>query len=1268
MKRMGIAFAILASLMLFASTAVMAEDWPQWRYDSYRSANSPEQLPAKLYLQWVRKYPQLEPVWDDPLNLDLMQYDTQYEPIVMGDKMFVASNAFDRVVALNTQTGEEEWAFYTNGPVRFPPSSYQGKVYITSDDGYLYCVNASDGTLVWKYNSVSSDRNIIGNERLVSTWSARGGPVIKDGIVYFGSGIWPFMGVFLFALDAESGEELWINDSSSAPFIKQPHNSPSFAGIAPQGALVATEERLLVPGGRSVPASFNRATGEFEYYQLASSGKTGGAFVTANDNYFVNYHRDHVTNLYDIKTGERILAGLGKVPVVDGETFYCKGETVSAKTVEMKEFQKREKDGDTGESKIVTETKPDADTHWEVEIDGQGEIIKAGSRLYVGGTGQVAAIDIPQEGEEPTVSWKAAVDGDVKRIVAANGQLFVVTLDGKIYAFGGKEKEPVHYENVAKSFDLGSETEEKAALILNTIGIEEGYGLAYNIKDSNLLHAMVEQSDLYLSVVEENPSNILKWRNRFVDAGLHGKRISFKPGAVDTFNAPPYVFSVIYIDAAHTAKDQLSTDVLKSLYESLRPYGGTMYISNAGNNDSVANNLKEAGLVNANIIANADYTLVRREGALPGSADWTHQYGDIANTIKSDDQLVKLPLGILWYGGSSNMDVLPRHSHSPPEQVVGGKMFIEGMDSLSARDVYTGRVLWKRAFSDLDNFGVYYDETYKDTPLDTAYNQIHIPGANARGTNYVVTEDRIYLVKQNHCLVLDTETGKDLMTITLPEYSDEGADNNWGYVGVYEDYLIAGAGFVSYMDYIDIPEDMREKRKVFLNYDISSSKRLVVFDRYSGEKQWDFVSELGLNHNAIVAGNGLVYCIDKMPPTVTEALERRGLELPGTPSIHAFDIKTGKEKWGNDENVFGTWLGYSEEHNLLLQAGRPSRDMLYGEEGNGMMAYQASTGERLWSNDARYGGPCILHKDQIITDRYAYHLTSGEQVTHKNPLTGQESPWQYQRNYGCDYAIASENFMTFRSASAGFYDLVTEGGTGNFGGFKSSCTSNLIVANGILNAPDYTRTCSCSYQNQTSLAMIHDPDVEMWTFNEFELDDQAPIQQLGINLGAPGDRRADNGTLWLDYPAIGGPSPELPVTTEPAEPKYFLNHSSRVSGAKLKYVEASGVEGVRKISVKLTPSMEQTQKYTVRLFFMDPEHGKAGKRVFDVALQGKTVIEGLDVAKESGGLRTGIVKEFKDVEVAKELALEFNPTTGSEDQDAVLCGIEVIANNKIAQN
>ena len=132
--------------------------------------------------------------------------------------------------------------------------------------------------------------------------------------------------------------------------------------------------------------------------------------------------------------------------------------------------------------------------------------------------------------------------------------------------------------------------------------------------------------------------------------------------------------------------------------------------------------------------------MITRTGPLPGASPWTHNNGNIANTIKSDDQLVKAPLGILWFGGNSNLDVLPRHGHGPGEQVIDGRLIIQGTNSISARDVYTGRTLWKRESAQLleDNWMVYFDETYdEDNPLDTKYNQVHIPGANTRGTNYI---------------------------------------------------------------------------------------------------------------------------------------------------------------------------------------------------------------------------------------------------------------------------------------------------------------------------------------------------------------------------------------------------------------------------------------------------------------------------------------------------------------------------------------------------
>ena len=191
-----------------------------------------------------------------------MTYDRTFEPIVLDDRLFMGFNDRDNLQAIDARTGRELWSYYAEGPVRLPPVGYQGRVYFCSDDGFLYCVDAKSGQLVWKFNGAPNAQHVIGNRRLISAWPARGGPVVRDGKIYFATSIWPFMGTFIYALDAESGRIEWINDSTGAQYIKQPHSAPSFAGVAPQGAMVATEKMLVVAGGRSVPAVLDRATGQ----------------------------------------------------------------------------------------------------------------------------------------------------------------------------------------------------------------------------------------------------------------------------------------------------------------------------------------------------------------------------------------------------------------------------------------------------------------------------------------------------------------------------------------------------------------------------------------------------------------------------------------------------------------------------------------------------------------------------------------------------------------------------------------------------------------------------------------------------------------------------------------------------------------------------------------------------------------------------------------------------------------------------------------------
>lgn len=244
-----------------------------------------------------------------------------------------------------------------------------------------------------------------------------------------------------------------------------------------------------------------------------------------------------------------------------------------------------------------------------------------------------------------------------------------------------------------------------------------------------------------------------------------------------------------------------------------------------------------------------------------------------------------------------------------------------------------------------------------------------------------------------------------------------------------------------------------------------------------------------------------------------------------------------------------------------------------------MAVYSAADGSVRWHKDSlKYSGPCILHNDLIITNANSYsesagafRLMDGEPFLMPDSITGELRPWKLTRAYGCNTVIASENLLTFRSGAAGFYDLLSHSGTGNFGGFKSGCTSNLVVANGVLNAPDYTRTCSCAYQNQTSLALVHMPDVEMWSIsgNASIEATNARIRRLGINFGAPGDRRDEEGLMWLEYPVVAGDSPPLHVTLN-SDATPYRHHSSRTPGAELPWILASGVTNVSDLKISMS--------------------------------------------------------------------------------------------------
>jgi outer membrane protein assembly factor BamB len=1182
-----VCFGLFLGLLAEAS----ADDWPMWGGDAGRRARVQTRLPDTLHLHWVRQLPAPRPAWppqgDDG---DKLEFDRSYSPIVLGDKIFVASMVTDRLTAYRLENGQEVWRFYADGPLRLAPAAADGRVYCVSDDGRLYCLDADTGQPQWKFQAAPAAQRVLGNQRLISTWPARGGPVILDGIVYFGAGIWPMHGTFLYALRADTGEVVWANTGDGANWSAQPHGGAyAFAGLAPQGYLAAAGDRLVVSGGRTPPVLVDRHTGQLVHINLRAKPQGG----------------------YQIRT--------------DGEFYYNHGRKYRL--------------SDGGE-------------------EGAGHL------------------------QDPVLQARAAevrdqLDGPVYSILAARGRLIVTTDLGTLYCFGASIDQPPPRHELA-SPTLGPVADDagrQAETILAASGACEGYALLVGVGDGRLLEQLAVRTDLQWVGIDSDVQKIAALRRRWDDAGLYGTRIALLPRESGPLSeqSPPYLWSLIVVqdraalDGSERAPDAgYSAACLTNVYEMLRPYGGRAVLNVAAEtlqHSAMQEVLAQFSPTNGRVLVEEPGLVLARDGAIPDTDDWTHQYSDSANTVFSRDAAVRLPLGILWFGGPSNDDILPRHGHGPIPHVVAGRVILPGVDTLTARDVYTGRQLWQASFPGLGHpfTDLEFEEQYRQGRSVFMHTRDGL-GANYIGSPYVSLPDAIYVRYRTRIYRLDPQNGQTLDEFLLPVAEEDRDQADWGHISAWENLLITTVEPHVFQDEGLASHFSRMADIKGRDWNATSSRRLVVLDRHTGEILWTRDAEIGFRHNTIVTGAGTLFLIDGLSDQASAALERRG-QQPEHPTILALEAATGQVRWQSSEGVFGTWLGYSEPYDVLLQAGRRGglRD-LPDEPNSRIIALRGNEGSVLWQRALRYWGPLALHDRTVILAiagrsgaNQGLDLLTGEDRLRRHPLTEQETQWSYWRTYGCNTINASQNLLVFRSGSAGFADLQSDGGTGSFGGFRSGCTNNLIPANGVLNAPDYTRTCTCSYHQQTSLALIHMPHMDVWTANPGGLG-SGRIARLGLNLGAPGNRRADEGTLWVEYPPAGAPGPELDVLVQPEDVAWYRKHTLLVrSGEGYPWVAASGGEGIRSLRI----GNLQHARSTVRLHFSEPEHSREGERVFDVVVQDAVWAESFDIVRQAGGPDQGIVLE-RAADVDDALTVQFRTSAGSK-APPVLSGIELVA-------
>ncbi len=1266
-------------------------DWPMWRYDAARSANTPLVLADELHLQWVRELPEPKRAWrhqwDDQGKLD---FDVSYSPVVLGERVFVPSMVTDSLTAYHIDNGEELWRYYADGPVRVAPVAWRDKVYFISDDGHLYCLDAETGEEQWRFQGGPSDHRLLGNERIINFWAARGGPVIKDGVLYFAAGIWPMHGVFIYALDAETGAVEWVNDTTGSDYVQLPHGGATgFGSIAPQGYIAADEESLVVAGGRTPPAFLNRETGAVEHVALRAKPAGGYAVSAEGEGAQINTALlERVEALADEIDGVVFnkLAAHGRLFVTteDGR-LYCFGSEEAEPVRHLHSpapLRPRSADWAATAQRVLDELG---------ETDGYALILGAGSgdllrevlmrsdlHVVVAEADAAEALALRNELADAGVyGRRAAVIQAEPASFTAQPYLFSLVLSEDAGAAGIEPDTPVlarllntlrPYGGVAylAASREAAGTLSQAALAADVDGV-----------------SLVDREALVLAAAETaHETSSCVWTEAALAADVDGLSVKRR----DEFSGTGAVAEAdrsTLADAASAADvDGLSVKSredflgLTSRYDAADGRGALSDAAAAAGVDQVSvlgrgayfgltsrqgpahaparfieaslTGLRSAG-INPEPARQTDddFLFAVRGGPLTGAGQWTHQYSDPSNTNFSPDDRTKAPLGILWFGGPCNSNILPRHTHGPVPQVAGGRIILPGVETVSARCVYTGREIWEtefpgigHPFTDLDK-----EERYQDGESVFMTTGTGL-GANQLGSPFVTLPDAVYVRYMTRIHELAPDSGEVVNEFQLPVNAERKGKPDWGHLSVWNDLIITTVDpqVFDHEDYAEAFESMADIKG--RDWDATSSNRLVVMDRGSGGVLWEREAEIGFRHNAIVTGGGRLFIIDGLSEEAFERLQRRG-EVPDEAALIALDPDTGETQWTVDSGVFGTWLGYSEEYDVLVQGGRQGGLHQLGDEpADRVAAFRGADGSLLWetSTDSYYGPLAIRHDRVYLAPSarsgqgWALDLNTGETIMRKQPATGESARWTYARRYGCNTQNVSEHLITFRSGAAAFFDLENDSGTGFFGGFRSGCTNNLVVADGVVNAPDFTRTCTCSYQHQTSLALVHMPEmsgIEAWTTYDGAMPDP---NGYGINFGAPGRRVDGSGLVWHE------------------EEGSYRRHASFITepNGGIDWVASSGYEG----NGSLTIYDLHEDEYTVRLHFAEPGDGvEAGQRVFDVLIDGDEVLTGFDIAGEAGGAGRVVVKEFT-VASGMTMDVELRAAEDSE-HEPVISGIEV---------
>lgn len=268
-----------------AKTAT-AEEWPMYRRDVFRSGATTKPLhSATPKKRWAVKLSNESQAlvtkdWaDNPFS-----HGEITPPVAADGKVFAAVPDAHRVVAVDARSGKLVWSFVAGGRVDLPPTIDGGLCLFGSHDGWVYCLRAKDGAMVWRRRAAPHESRIAAYGQLESAWPVPGSVLVEDGIGYVAAGRHPMCegGVQVIAFKTRTGELVWEKNINDLTTVITNWYGPTIAPKVKVG-LDFEPVDVLVKDGDQVAMSrwrFNVNNGEWKLALASTNYSARGHMIS----------------------------------------------------------------------------------------------------------------------------------------------------------------------------------------------------------------------------------------------------------------------------------------------------------------------------------------------------------------------------------------------------------------------------------------------------------------------------------------------------------------------------------------------------------------------------------------------------------------------------------------------------------------------------------------------------------------------------------------------------------------------------------------------------------------------------------------------------------------------------------------------------------------------------------------------------------------------------------------------------------------------------